>query len=128
MAHAKILILDDDRLIAELLGELLSLAGHTVTTSTRPAEALEFLAHNRFDVILTDFCMPQMNGRQFYEAVVEAYPQTAGRVIFLTGDYLNGETESWTLEVGAKCLAKPFTLKTLHSTVAEVLTRTCVPV
>jgi DNA-binding response OmpR family regulator len=125
MSAANILILDDEFLIAELLGELLTLSGHAVTICTRPSEALEHLSSDHYDVILSDFCMPQMNGRQFYEAAREVSPDIAGKVIFLTGDLLSEETESWTLQIGARCLAKPCKLQTVQSTVQDVLNRAC---
>jgi anti-sigma regulatory factor (Ser/Thr protein kinase) len=86
---AQVLVLDDEKSVAELLGEILETLGHRATIACSGEEALELLSQTDFDVILSDFRMPNMNGREFYESAVWRRPELAPRIIFLTGDVIN---------------------------------------
>lgn len=57
-----LLVVDDDREVLELLGDMLRLMGHTVTTLHDPRAALNILAAQRFDLVLTDLGMPEVSG------------------------------------------------------------------
>ena len=118
---AKILILDDEAAIAELLGEMLTLLGYTATLSNFPKQALELIKTNSFDLILSDFRMPNMNGQQFYEEVRKSNPAAADRIIFLTGDVVNEETQAFLKSIGNPHLSKPFQLAGVERAVKEVL-------
>lgn len=120
---ARILILDDEPAIAELLGEMLSLLGHTAVLANAPARALEILADQNFDLILSDFRMPEMNGQQFYEVVVSRMPAMASRFVFLTGDTVSEETQGFLRNSGALHIPKPFQLTTVENAVNRILER-----
>ena len=120
-ASARILVLDDERHIAELLSEMLRLLGHDPTTCLSPIQALEALESGPFDLILSDFRMPVMNGQEFYLRVREMDPKLASRIIFLTGDVLNEETHGFLKSSGNMHLAKPFQLPALEAVIHEVL-------
>src|SRR6185369_15619295 len=83
---SQILVLDDERAIAELLTEMVEILGHAPTLCTSPRKAIELLQSRTFDSVLSDFRMPTMNGKQFYEKACEIRPELARRVVFLTGD------------------------------------------
>lgn len=119
--NARILVLDDEASIAELLGEMLGLLGYRATVANSPVEALEVARTREFDLILSDFRMPGMNGQQFYEALVECKPEMAGRVVFLTGDVVNEETQGFLRSIGTPHLSKPFQLAAVEKTVEQVL-------
>jgi len=116
-----ILVLDDEKSIAEMLGEMLGLLGYTPTISNLPAHALELLEDREFDLIISDFRMPGLNGRQFYELVAQRKPAQARRVIFLTGDVVNEDTLEFLKSTGNPHIAKPFNLTSVRKTVAEVI-------
>ncbi|HYE31982.1 MAG TPA: response regulator [Methylomirabilota bacterium] len=120
---ASILVLDDEPLIAELLSELLSISGYQVTTCTRPDDALAVAREGDFDLVLTDFCMPRMNGRQFYLALCSIRPDLANSVLFLTGGVLNSEMEAWLESMALPQMLKPFTMKSLQHAVTDALIR-----
>lgn len=67
----KILLLDDDELSVEMMETLLELNGCTVKTCVEPKQAVELIKANHYDLILTDFMMPGMNGIAFVEAIKE---------------------------------------------------------
>jgi len=123
---ARILVLDDDKTIAELLGEMLSLLGYATSLCHSGREALELIDRVEFDLIISDFRMPKMNGREFYEQTVRKKPELARRIIFLTGDVVNEETQAFLQSTGNPHLSKPFQLARVEQMVAQVLQQNAV--
>jgi CheY-like chemotaxis protein len=119
MRSAKILILDDDVAIGEMLGEMVHLLGHSPTCCQDPAAALSLLQEHTFDLILSDYRMPGMQGNEFYRQVYLQQPDIARRIVFLTGDILSEETQFFVKTTGNPHLLKPFRL----SNVKELLNR-----
>ncbi|HVR35294.1 MAG TPA: ATP-binding protein [Methylomirabilota bacterium] len=118
---ARILVLDDEQAIAELLGEMLSILGHRPTLCFAPPEALELIHTNEFDLIISDFRMPVMNGEEFHHAVSERKPDLARRMIFLTGDVVHEKTRAFLEQDGRRHLSKPFQLTRIEAVVQEAL-------
>lgn len=118
---ARILVVDDERALAELLGELLSVLGHEPVICCSPQQALELIEERSFDVILSDFRMPLMNGQQFYERVSERHPDLARRMGFLTGDVVAADTRAFLESVGNPHLRKPFRLDAVAKLVSDLL-------
>ncbi|MDB6029054.1 MAG: Multi-sensor hybrid histidine kinase, partial [Verrucomicrobiales bacterium] len=118
---AKILILDDEQTIAELLSEMLNMLGHNPVVALHPNQALELIEVHEFDVILSDFRMPVMNGQQFHQRVAQNREALARKIIFLTGDIVNDETRSFLEAAGNPHLAKPFQLSDLERVIKETL-------
>jgi two-component system NtrC family sensor kinase len=118
---ARVLVLDDEQFIADLLSEMLSVLGHQPVVCLTPVAALEMLQTGEFDLVISDFRMPVMNGEQFYHALAQIKPGLARRVIFLTGDVVNEETQLFLASTGNPHLEKPFQLTRLEAVIAEVL-------
>lgn len=121
--NAEILILDDEKAIAELLGEMLHLLGYSTTLCQSGHDALELVNRHDFDLVISDYRMPRMNGQEFYQLAVEKKPELASRVIFLTGDVVNEDTQAFLRSTGNPHLSKPFQLARIEQIVAEVLQR-----
>jgi signal transduction histidine kinase len=81
--NLRILVVDDQEIICELIGEYLKGDGHDVTTAVESSEALALFAREGFDLVITDHSMPGMNGLQLAKAIKDLDPKT--RVILLTG-------------------------------------------
>ncbi|MDF1566548.1 MAG: response regulator [Spirochaetaceae bacterium] len=100
-----ILIVDDEPMVADVLTTLLTTYGHTVTTRTNSAEALD-LIENTYDLYLFDLRMPDPNGAELTEAVMRIHPEA--RVLIMTafpGDPIAAQA----LRAGAVALVKkPF--------------------
>ena len=91
----KILILDDDELSVEMMETLLELNGSEVHTFTNPAAAIDSIKATEYDLILTDFMMPGMNGTAFIDTIKDYISKS--RVAFTTAymkDLFGGNTES----------------------------------
>jgi CheY-like chemotaxis protein len=120
-ARARVLVLDDEPFVAELLAEMLGVLGHQPVVCLSPVSALELLQTRPFDLVISDFRMPVMNGEAFYHALAQKNPDLARRVIFLTGDVVNEETRHFLASTGNPHLDKPFLLTRLEAVIAEVL-------
>src|SRR5207244_4485361 len=83
-----ILIVDDEAEIRETLAEILTGAQHQVVTASSGREALERMAADHYDAILTDIRMPDLDGRALYQEVERRWPRQTGRIVFVTGDTL----------------------------------------
>jgi CheY-like chemotaxis protein len=122
-AAAQILVLDDEKSIAELLSEMLSVLGYKPTICLNPATALELVNSQSFDLIISDFRMPVMNGQEFHNRVQKKDAALAKRIIFLTGDVVSEDTHAFLESNGNPHLAKPFQLATLEQAVADALAK-----
>jgi CheY-like chemotaxis protein len=118
---AHILVLDDEQTIAELLGEMLGLLGYTTSLCHSAPDALRLLAERDFDLIISDFRMPKMNGQEFYRQAIQMKPELTRRILFLTGDVVSEETQAFLQSTGNPHLSKPFQLARVEQIVAQVL-------
>jgi CheY-like chemotaxis protein len=119
--HA-ILIVDDEAEIREALAEILTGAGHRVEAASSGREALERMAVEHYDVILTDIRMPDIDGRALYQEIERRWPRQAGRVIFVTGDTLASALHEFVSESGRPVIEKPFLPSEVRRIVAELAT------
>jgi len=79
----RILLLDDNSLGLSARRSVLEELGHNVMTSGAPLEALELCGRQRFDVVVTDYKMPKMNGVEFIARLRKQHP--AMSVILISG-------------------------------------------
>jgi diguanylate cyclase (GGDEF)-like protein len=98
-AGARVLVVDDDRLIREMTRDALVREGFHVEVAASGTEALGILERSGpFDVVLTDLSMPEMDGLELMEKIKRAQPRTD--VIVLTG-YASLESALQALRLGA---------------------------
>jgi CheY-like chemotaxis protein len=71
MTKQSVLVVDDDELVSEMLAAMLTLEGFDVAIASNGAIALEMLACDRFDLVLLDLVMPQMDGIRFLRLLPE---------------------------------------------------------
>ena len=113
-----ILVLEDDRLIRDLISKVLQRDGHGVVEACDGTEALEILQMMHLDLVITDFVMPKLNGLKFVRRVHALHPGLP--IIFITG-YRSAISRHTMLEDVAAILPKPFELNVLRSTVQRLL-------
>jgi CheY-like chemotaxis protein len=119
----RVLIVDDEVMVGELLQDMLRLMGYTPEYCISPVEALERIERERFDLILSDYRMPEMDGQDFYRQVRQTDPSSASRMIFLTGDAACDETQFFLRSTGNTHLAKPFHFNKVKQTLDEEIER-----
>ena len=120
MSGKTVLVVDDEVWILELSRELLQADGYTVQTVSSGEEAFQLTTRQRFDVILSDWKMPGLNGMHLYEQLMASDPISAGRMIFMTGDVMNEAFQEFLKRNGRAYLAKPFAIGDLRAAVASV--------
>ncbi len=115
---ANILVVEDNLLNRDLICKVLCQEGHRVVEASDGAVALEILQMFRFDLVITDFVMPKLNGIKFVEQLHTLQPRLP--IIFITG-YLSAISGKAILDEVAEVLQKPFEPDLLRSTVQRLL-------
>jgi signal transduction histidine kinase len=115
----RVLVVEDEPLVREVLGVYLSEDSHQIVTAENGKEGLEKFRDDQFDVVLTDRAMPEMNGDELAVEIKKLKPEQ--RLILLTGfgDLMTGAGEQPT---GVDLVvSKPFTLTALRTAISQVL-------
>jgi CheY-like chemotaxis protein len=113
-----ILIVEDDVVIRKSISQTLRQEGYEVDEASDGAQAVELLSERRFDLVISDFVMPRMDGLKVVEQVHSVSPQTP--VIFLTG-YLSRKSAESLLHGMAEFVQKPVTEELLLAKVQRLL-------
>ncbi len=111
--ETRILILDDEINIQDVLAKTLRRRGYVVDTTNNGADGLLCLTKTDYQLILCDIRMPGFNGLDFYKNVESRDPALAKRIIFITGDTANQVTQKFIEEHSVQYLVKPFELSDL---------------
>ena len=118
----RILVVDDEPGIRHAITQILR--DHTVVTAASGNEARALIeADPAFALILCDVMMPSGTGIELHEWLAGAYPDLAGRVIFITGGTFAAQTTDYLQRIPNLRIDKPFDLKSFIKTVREALLR-----
>ena len=118
---SRVLVVDDEPELASLMRDLLEQAGYEVATAESGALALALLAEARFDAIVSDLRMPDMDGPGLWRAVVDRHPLLAQRMLFVTGDTLSPDARDFLRTARCSALDKPFSKAGLLAGVKALL-------
>ncbi|HZU84811.1 MAG TPA: ATP-binding protein [Polyangiaceae bacterium] len=106
-ARGRILVVDDEPMMARAVQRLLD-AEHDVVATSDPREAVDRVVGGaRFDAILCDLMMPTMTGMEVYEAIAQAAPDQARRMVFMTGGAFTPRAIEFLEEVDNPRIEKP---------------------
>ncbi|HEY4490737.1 MAG TPA: ATP-binding protein, partial [Acidobacteriota bacterium] len=117
----KILVIDDEEAILELLSETLTPRGYQVDTVRDGISAVRQFQQARYDLIVCDWKIPGLSGQQIFEKICEIEPQAPRRFIFITGDLLNQKSEQFLRDQQTPCLSKPFSSDELIAAIRKIL-------
>jgi len=117
----KVLALDDEPCIVELISEILAQDGHQVDVAYNGQEGLEKISNTDYDLVICDLKMPMLSGQELFKFLQENKPELAGRVVFITGDVANPSTRAFLRKSKAYVLEKPFRPGTLMRVIAKAL-------
>jgi CheY-like chemotaxis protein len=119
----RVLVIDDCPALGRTMARVLRHHDVTCVTSVRLALVLMVTQGLRYDAILCDMQMPEMNGQDFFDTLSVMLPDEARRVIFMTG---HSSTAPFLRSVANACLEKPFTSDALLTAIAGVCGSTAI--
>lgn len=103
--NLKILVVDDEKPLRDMLSRHLRFSGYSVATEENGIRALDYMRKNKVDILITDIMMPEMDGLELTAKVREGFPLV--RMIVVTG-YVTLNNAMTCLQNGADAiLAKP---------------------
>ncbi len=121
MADARVLVVDDEKSMRDLLAITLAKEGYDVTVADGGAEAIEAVRRDPFDAVITDLRMARVDGLQVLRSTKEISPETAVIVVTAVG---STETAVEAMKLGAyDYLTKPFKLDEIALVVKNALER-----
>ena len=113
----RVLVVDDEPSIRELLSRTLTVDGLAVDLAADGDEALRSLHTGTYDCIILDLKMPGMSGQQLYRAIGDLGGELTEKVIFITGDTVSPDTLNFINRAGNLSLTKPLDLDALRKSV-----------
>lgn len=114
---AKILIVDDEKMICEEFSDILKEDHHDVEIAYNGVQALEMIEKTQYDMIFLDVLMPRMEGREVFERI-----QKIAKVpVAIMSGYLPPNKEKDILALGAvACFRKPLDLARVKSLIQSI--------
>ncbi len=113
----KILVIDDEKVIINMIQRLLEMHGHDVDTADDGGEGIQKFDNDCFDMVITDICMPGVDGNSVAKHIRNSDKKYVP-VIGMSGT-------PWAFKVNSfdTIFEKPFQLKALINTVKELIPR-----
>jgi CheY-like chemotaxis protein len=119
----RLLVVDDDRAFTDAVARWARREGARVAVARHGAEALRRLRASRYDALLVDLRMPEMDGYELHLRLAIERPETLGRVLLVTGDAANPDARAFLARSGSPYLEKPFDLDELREALLALWTR-----
>ena len=114
----RILVVDDEPFVCDAVKMMLAFDGHDVQTASSGKEALALLEKSRFDLVITDFAMPNMKGDELAAAIKARDPKQP--VIMITAYAEMLQSAGTPLKSVDHMISKPFLLENLREAIAKV--------
>jgi DNA-binding response OmpR family regulator len=115
-----ILLVDDERHACHAFAQILRFEGHEVMEAKDGVEALILLDKHRFDLVIADLVMPNINGLNLLSRIRIRWPKTA---ILLMSGYLSPERAKIVLDAKAEFIHKPIDPSAFTATVQRLLSK-----
>ncbi len=120
-AGKTVLIVDDDTYICDVVARVLKNHNYTTDVANDGAQALRMLSEASYDLIVTDVRMPgEYDGIDLHDRLIALDPQANRRMIYMTGNLLDGRTMERLQELQVRCIEKPFDIHALAEAINEV--------
>jgi len=114
----RILVVDDEPYVRDLIRDTLRARKYLAATASNGIEALDLMARDPFDIVVTDVVMPGMGGMDLVKQLKKLHPQV--RVIVLTGYPRQSDIGDFLLQGADEFLPKPFRGNDLISVIHRV--------
>ena len=116
-----ILILDDEKAMTLIINKVLAMNGYKTSTANSPVEALEKLHEKDYDLLFTDYMMPDMNGLELCEVIRKDENLKSMKIIMLSAKTMDTEETRRLTELDVLILRKPFTGYQLQEHLDKIL-------
>ncbi len=108
-ANRNVLVIEDDKIMGQMVTEILDDIGFEVSTTTNGRVALEKLQQQAIDFIVLDILLPEMDGFQIYE-ILQKNPDTKNIPVMIVSGWSDEKNRKKAEQLGIRhFLAKPFT-------------------
>jgi len=115
-----ILVIEDEPSVIAFLRAALERRGYAVVNASSGEEGLERLSKGRYAGVISDIRMPgAVNGAEVHEWIQKNRPELKERVILISGDTANSDTQAFLAQSGTPCIEKPFRVQQLISAVEK---------
>jgi signal transduction histidine kinase/CheY-like chemotaxis protein len=115
----RILVVEDEPTVAELIADVLTEEGHRVDTLLDSRDALDRMEERNYALVICDLKMPYFDGPSLYRALVRRESPLQQRILFVTGDTMSPRTLDFLKSSGLPYLAKPFLVEELKESVSR---------
>lgn len=119
-----VLVVEDDSVQRNVVSFNLAKAGFRVTVAADVVCALKLVEHEHFDLIITDYYLPDYTGTDFVEKLREIEEYNSTPVIFVTGRAKELNREYLRDNLSARVVSKPYNVAQLVDMVSECLVAT----
>ena len=117
-----ILVVEDETSVMGFLVAALERSGYRAAQATSGVEALRMLASASYMGVISDMrTTGGVNGADVHAWIAANRPELVSRVIFITGDTVNEETQDILRRTGAPCIEKPFRVQQLIEVVQSTI-------
>ena len=124
MSTKRVLVVDDQTPVRELLAAVLSADGHAVETARDGADALRLLdGQAGFDLIVSDLKMPGLDGPRLYLELTRRWPDTRPHLLFISGFVDSPEYAGFLRGTRVQVLLKSFAVDDLSRAVDGLLSQ-----
>jgi two-component system NtrC family sensor kinase len=117
----RVLVAEDEATVRELFARVLAQEGAEVVQAQDGAEAWARLVDDRFDLVIADVRMPNLDGQQLYERVAAERPDLLRRFVFATGDLVRADTLTFLSGLPNRILTKPLEIETVRRVLSQAL-------
>lgn len=114
-----ILLVEDQTEVRNLAARILQQQGYHLLVAAHPEEALVLSEQTPIDLLITDVILPQMNGRDLADRLIQAHPEM--KALYISGYTDKAMAQHGVLETGTNFLQKPFSPAALSRKVRAVL-------
>lgn len=122
MQTKRVLVVDDQTPVRELVAAVLASDGHSVETARDGADALRLLdGAKRYDLIVSDLKMPGLDGPSLYLELTRRWPDTRPHLLFISGFVDSPEYAGFLQGTQVPVLLKPFAVDDLSRAVHGLL-------
>jgi CheY-like chemotaxis protein len=117
---APILLIEDEPSVTAFLRAALERHGYAVANAASGAEGLNMLSGGKYSGVISDIRMPgAVNGAEVHDWIQKNRPELKTRIILISGDTANSETQTFLAQSGTPCIEKPFRVQQLMATVEK---------